>query len=314
MDTDTVLLRTYTEPGFVPLPGTLLSDETYAEVSQSIALATADIVLVDSTRERMYLARRRARPLQGWWWIGGRMMAGETPLHGAVRKLEQATSLRAESSRLVPVAVFNYLWKDRAQAPQDIGCHMVAHTYLFEPSANELQMIVRNLDPSEYDLSTGLVAFDRQRLLQEQVFPVISDLYDHLFPPVGEVEHGSLALISSDGRRDLFEITFETGTFNYFVIKQDACPLGQHFHRKKYEIFYFLEGGGTLTSAPVDGAGRVNGPVCTCTVSAGHVVRVPPRQTHRFDLRPGTRFVAFASAPFLPEDMSVCPVLPVTAM
>ena len=66
-----------------------------------------------------------------------------------------------------------------------------------------------------------------------------------------EVECGSLSLVSSDDRRDIREFGFADSAFQDFTIRDASKPLGQHYHRDKFEIFYFLEGGGTIWTARV---------------------------------------------------------------
>lgn len=119
---------------------------------------------------------------------------------------------------------------------------------------------------------------------------------------------GTLSLASSDVRRDIHEFEFSDAAFQDFVIRDASKPLGQHFHREKFEIFYFLEGGGTIRTAQVDKDGRIIGEVKLFEINSGSVIQIPPYHTHRFDLLPNTRFVAFSSKPFDPSDMSTCPI------
>ena len=125
-----------------------------------------------------------------------------------------------------------------------------------------------------------------------------------------QVELGKLSCVSEDARRAICEFTFKEsgGAFQDFLIRDGSKPLGQHFHRLKEEIFYFLEGSGIIHTALVDKNGKITGPVKKFEVSKGSVIRITPNQAHRFDLEPNTRFVAYSSKPFDPNDMVACPI------
>lgn len=123
-----------------------------------------------------------------------------------------------------------------------------------------------------------------------------------------EVEHGPLKLVSSDARRDIHEFEFGGSAFQDFLIRDASKPLGQHFHREKFEIFYFLEGGGTIRTARVNAEGKIIGEIKQFEVGPGSAIRIPPYYTHRFDIASHTRFVAFSSKPFDAGDMVGCPI------
>ena len=123
-----------------------------------------------------------------------------------------------------------------------------------------------------------------------------------------EVEYGSLALASSDERRDIREFGFNDCAFQDFTIRDASKPLGQHYHREKFEVFYFLEGGGAIRTARVDAEGKIMGETKEFKIEAGSVIKIPPYYTHRLDLLPNTRFVAFSSKPFDKDDMPACPI------
>ncbi len=119
---------------------------------------------------------------------------------------------------------------------------------------------------------------------------------------------GVLAIASSDARREIREMDLGDACFQDFYIKDAEKPLGQHFHRDKFEIFFFIEGGGTIRTAEVDEDGKIACDVKEFRVGPGSVIRIPPYHTHRFDLTPNSRFVAFCSKVFDPADMVACPI------
>lgn len=113
-----------------------------------------------------------------------------------------------------------------------------------------------------------------------------------------KVECGFVTMASSDTRRDILEFGFRDSAFQDFVIKDVLKPLGQHYHREKFEIFYFLDGGGTVQTARVDAEGKIIDEIKKFEVTSGSVIRIPSYHTHRFDLSLNTRFVVFSSKPF----------------
>ncbi len=123
-----------------------------------------------------------------------------------------------------------------------------------------------------------------------------------------EVECKSGILVSSDARRDIREVSFTESALQEFTVRDVTNPLGQHFHKEKFEVFYFLEGGGTIRTAEVDPYGRIIGEVKSFTVASGSAIKIPPWHTHRFDLVPNTRFIAFSSKLFDPGDMIPCSI------
>ncbi len=284
-----------------------LSDYDYGRALQSIVPATVDVVVVDRVKELFYLAQRVIKPMEGWWWMGGRMYPDETPHTAILRKFREETSVSIDPDRLMHAAVFNYRWKDREQEPQDIGCQTIAHVFAYDATDEERERIATGLCTTEYAPTGTLRHFNREELIREGVHQAVLDLYTHLFPSVESVECDVLERVSSDPRRDLYEYTFRQGTFNHFYIKQSDLPLGNHFHRSKFEVFYFLKGGGVIHTVPM----RVDGTydqedILMHTVTAGTVIRIPPRQVHRFDLHSDTEFVAYSSECFNPADMITC--------
>ncbi|MEK7632139.1 MAG: NUDIX hydrolase [Patescibacteria group bacterium] len=132
-------------------------------------------------RKVIYLAHRRSKPMTGWWWIGGKMVPDQTLELSAVKNFQRETGLELPVSRLQLVGFLDYRWKDRAQAPQDMGCHMMGITFVVELTEAELLSVAANLDPKEYQKSVGLVPFNRHQLVEENVAPPILKLYDHVF-------------------------------------------------------------------------------------------------------------------------------------
>ena len=299
-----LLVRGYTEQGYADLPNLRLAEPQYSQALTSLVPACTDIVPIDVENGVIYLARRATKPMVGWWWLGGRMFAGETTEEAVTRCFRRETGLIMPPDRFRLVAVLDYRWRNRAQAPQETGCHTLAYTHVVSLSDEELAAVSAQLDTEEFRPGEGLVAFDRQRLVAADVFPAVLDLYDHLLPVLqGEIETGTLELVSSDARRDIREHGFGDASFQEFVVKDGDAALGKHYHRRKHEIFCFLEGGGTLLLASVDGSGRMVGDQRSVEVGPGSIIRIPPYCYHEFHLRRGTRFFGYSPRPFEQDDL-----------
>lgn len=174
-------LFTYHEDGFQPIEKVRLNDEEYGRVLQSKVLANTDVVFTNSKRRTIYLARRKALPMRGWFWMGGNRGGINMPLtQGLLAVIEAETKLSTiTASRLKLRALIEYFWKDRSQAPQEMGCHMLGLTYSADITDEEARSIT--LDPNEYE-ERVLREFTREELVRENVFPNILDMYDLLFP------------------------------------------------------------------------------------------------------------------------------------
>lgn len=125
--------------------------------------------------------------------------------------------------------------------------------------------------------------------------------------------HGLPQLVpkGKDGRREIKEMDLNNGSFQHFRVIEGIetkgyIPLGNHFHREKFEVFNFIQGGGTLRIAPVDDKGAICGEVEIIEIFPETVVEILPGITHRFDLKAGTIFTCYSSKPFDANDMIPC--------
>ncbi|MBI2121738.1 MAG: NUDIX hydrolase [Candidatus Sungbacteria bacterium] len=183
MGQEKVLISSYTEDGYKPIPFVRLPDKEYGKGLQCFVFACADIVPIDVKRKVIYLARRQSKPMIGWFWIGGRMEPYETKEEAVTRNFKRETGLAFSQNRFKLTAIFDYRWKDRAQLPQTVGCHMATYTFTVELTSKELVYASRHLDKDEYKIGGGLIPFTREKLISEGVFPAIVDLYGFIFPP-----------------------------------------------------------------------------------------------------------------------------------
>lgn len=176
-----VLVRSFVEDGFEPVPRVFLSDTAYGDALRRFCPGCADIVIVDRSAKTIHLAERDQLPMQGLWWIGGAMSPSDSPHASAAANFKRETSLSLGEERFDLAAVMDYQWKDRQQEPQNMGCHMVGYTFTVELTPEELASVNLAVTP-EYGKSR-LLPYDRAALVKANVFPAILELYDHIFPP-----------------------------------------------------------------------------------------------------------------------------------
>lgn len=175
-------LKTYVEDPMHRMERSFLSADIYGQVVAAMVIVCVDALIVDRGERKAYLAKRRHRPMRGWWDIGGRVFPGEDFAEAMVRKFAQETGLTLMREKFRPLGFRRYHWKDREQEPHHLGCDNLVLHHVVELSPGERRVAAAGLDASEYASDAGLVGFDRAMLAAENVHPAIVDLYDEIFP------------------------------------------------------------------------------------------------------------------------------------
>lgn len=177
---NSVIARFYSqlEPVFDPQ---YMSNEVYEQVVRNTVVVCVDTVFVSLERRLFFLARRKARPMQNWWFIGGRVWVGETEHIAACRCIKRETGLVINPTNLTPVAMNRYLFNSRQQPPQNLGCDSLCYVFALETDLFEVAKASKQLDKDEYE-EGGLKYFDRQSLVEAGVDQAVIDLYDLIFP------------------------------------------------------------------------------------------------------------------------------------
>lgn len=192
--TNGVPLFTYKEEGFRPIERYRLDDTEYGHVLQSKVPANTDVVLLNSQKRTFYLAWRKAKPMTGWFWMGGNTGDINAPLvEGLLAVIRRELGLDLSADRLTLRFPGEYFWKDRSQEPRDMGCHMCGLVFSVEAAEDEVAQI--KLDPNEYE--GGLREFNREDMVREGLFPALIDAYDTIFPP--EVLHYVVLISFKEG-------------------------------------------------------------------------------------------------------------------
>ena len=168
------------DPGHQILSGHM-SDDAYKEALDSMVVVCVDAVLIDEEKQIFYLPRRKQKPMDSWWVIGGRLPAGVFPEVGMQKKFKAETGLQIEKDRFNFVCMNRYLFKDRQQEPQNHGADSLSYTYYLVPTQQELEAISSSLEENEYDTEQKLKSFSRQELVEEKVHPMLIDLWDKIF-------------------------------------------------------------------------------------------------------------------------------------
>ncbi|MBL1175091.1 MAG: NUDIX hydrolase [Pantanalinema sp. GBBB05] len=99
---------------------------------------------------QLLLAQRTRYPRSSWWLIGGRMVAGESPIAAAQRKAaEEAQLVGLGAERFQFLGVYSTCFAMREQEPRQHGSHTVNLTYRVQLTAVEQAQV--QLSQAEYN-------------------------------------------------------------------------------------------------------------------------------------------------------------------
>ena len=125
-----------------------LSDEAYADALDSIVKGCSDVLIMDSSRTKVLLGKRLVHPQPDFWFMGGRMLPGETPSLSISRILKRELGLAITPERLSFVSASSLAWDRREQEPKENGTCDIQVVFSLELSQEEAMAVV--LDPKEY--------------------------------------------------------------------------------------------------------------------------------------------------------------------
>lgn len=179
--TKKIIFNSYKDEDVPDFDNKFLGEEEYKNVLDSFVIACTDIVMKDSSKEIIYLAYRKNKPIDGWWIIGGRRKAGKLPQEAVSECFKRETSLEIPPERFHLISINEYIFKKRQQKPNNKGSHALSHTFVLEINEDEMGKISEGLAEEEFDKSMGLQGFDRARLVSEGIHQSLIDLYDIIF-------------------------------------------------------------------------------------------------------------------------------------
>lgn len=123
-----------------------LPTEVFAQALDHLVITCVDLVF--SHQQQVLLAKRRTYPQKSWWIIGGRMIAGESPLDAAQRKAQEEAGLAIAPDRFQFIGVYSTCFAYRQQSPQERGLHSLNLTYRVALTSSEHKQV--HLEPKEY--------------------------------------------------------------------------------------------------------------------------------------------------------------------
>ena len=108
-----IFSKSYTEKDYKEIISPRLTEEEYEKSLRAFVILCTDILIIDKNKKTIYLAKRKAKPMNGWWFIGGRMYANETKEESAVRCFKRETDIDIKEENLDFVALVDHRFKDR---------------------------------------------------------------------------------------------------------------------------------------------------------------------------------------------------------
>jgi len=137
--------------GIAQRPGGILPEDIYGAALDSLVLVCVDCIPLHE--DKMLLSRRARLPHASWWTNGGRMRKGELYQDAAARLMRAELGLSLAPARFQLLGYYSLIWDQRAQEPQDHGCHTLSVTHTIELTAAEIHHIALN---DEYDGATWI--------------------------------------------------------------------------------------------------------------------------------------------------------------
>jgi ADP-ribose pyrophosphatase YjhB (NUDIX family) len=131
-----------------------LADREYGEALDSIVKGCTDLLVTSADGNAVMLGRRNVHPQPDWWFVGGRMMPGDTPASSCHRILKRELGLEVPSERIRFVCAASLAWDMRVQAPADHGTCDVQLVLSTQLTADEAKRV--RLDAQEYASSAWL--------------------------------------------------------------------------------------------------------------------------------------------------------------
>ncbi|MEB3212959.1 MAG: NUDIX domain-containing protein [Leptolyngbyaceae bacterium] len=159
-----------------------LPSETFTSVLDTIVITCVDLLFVHKTD--ILLGKRNCEPIHGWWVVGGRMYAGESPIDAVQRKAREEAGLSIGRSPIQFLGVYSTAFATRRQPPTENGLHSVNLAHIITLSDHERVHIA--LTNQEYDawrwVSPETIGdvLDRDRALDQFVYQMASDCWNAL--------------------------------------------------------------------------------------------------------------------------------------
>lgn len=129
-----------------------LPDDEYGIALDNLVKGCTDILLLNPPGTHIFTGRRNVQPQPDWWFMGGRIFPGETPIQSCQRLLRRELGLEIGSERFVAVCAQAFAFEMREQAPQNHGTTDAQFCYKVQLlNEEEVKKVV--LDENEYSES-----------------------------------------------------------------------------------------------------------------------------------------------------------------
>mmetsp|Transcript_14418 Transcript_14418/g.18249 ORF Transcript_14418/g.18249 Transcript_14418/m.18249 type:complete len:239 (-) Transcript_14418:232-948(-) len=142
----------YHETGTFKSHRTFLPDDEYGIALDNLVKGCTDILLLDPAGTHIFTGRRCVQPQPDWWFMGGRIFPGETPIQSCQRLLRRELGLDISNERFIAVCAQAFAFGMREQAPKDHGTTDTQFCYKVQLlNEEEVEKVV--LDENEYSES-----------------------------------------------------------------------------------------------------------------------------------------------------------------
>ncbi|MEM7769487.1 MAG: NUDIX domain-containing protein [Cyanobacteria bacterium P01_E01_bin.6] len=135
--------------------------EIYSTVLDRMVITCVDLLFIHNGK--VLLGRRNGDPINGWWVIGGRMFAGESPIDAVQRKAKEEAGLSIGRSPIQFLGVYSTAFATRRQPPVEHGLHSVNLAHIITVTSTEKAQIA--LTKAEYDTWAWVSQSDINTLL-----------------------------------------------------------------------------------------------------------------------------------------------------
>ena len=98
-----------------------LDDKEYGEALDCLVKACSDLLLQSPDGQRIFIGKRLVHPQPDWWFVGGRIFPGETPVQSCCRLLKRELALEIDPARFQTVCCQSLAWGMRQQPPMEHG-------------------------------------------------------------------------------------------------------------------------------------------------------------------------------------------------
>eukprot|EP00884_Botryococcus_braunii_P007174 jgi/Botrbrau1/16458/Bobra.0142s0054.1 len=137
------------ETGQYQRNNTFLEDDEYSRALDSFVKGCVDLLLTDESSGEVLLMKRKIEPQPDWWFVGGRLRAGDSPTQGGQKIVKRELGIDLAPGRFKYVLSCTYLWEWRQQEPQRNGTADMIMVFTAAISPEERAAIV--WDTAEYD-------------------------------------------------------------------------------------------------------------------------------------------------------------------